>query len=69
MDDDITRHRAAIDALDEKIVALLNERANHAAAIGKLYQAHRARPRFSSNRMWLISEPGTVTPSRRSSSS
>ena len=36
MADDITRHRAAIDALDEKIVALLNERANHAAAIGKL---------------------------------
>src|SRR5258707_13270226 len=36
MADDITRHRAAIDALDEKIAALLNERANHAAAIGKL---------------------------------
>ena len=36
MADDITRHRAAIDALDEKIVALLNERANHAASIGKL---------------------------------
>ena len=36
MADDITRHRAEIDALDEKIVALLNERANHAAAIGKL---------------------------------
>jgi chorismate mutase/prephenate dehydratase len=36
MADDITRHRVAIDALDEKIVALLNERANHAAAIGKL---------------------------------
>jgi len=36
MADDITRHRAAIDALDEKIVALLNERAALAAAIGKL---------------------------------
>src|SRR5467141_5297951 len=36
MADDIARHRVAIDALDEKIVALLNERANHAAAIGKL---------------------------------
>jgi chorismate mutase/prephenate dehydratase len=36
MADDITRHRAAIDALDGKIVALLNERASHAAAIGKL---------------------------------
>ena len=36
MADDITRHRVAIDALDEKIVALLNERANHAAAVGKL---------------------------------
>src|SRR5262245_30849153 len=36
MADDIARHRLAIDALDEKIVALLNERASHAAAIGKL---------------------------------
>src|SRR2546422_2944518 len=36
MADDITRHRAAIDALDEKIAALLNERAARAAAIGKL---------------------------------
>jgi chorismate mutase/prephenate dehydratase len=36
MADDITQHRAEIDALDEKIVALLNERATHAAAIGKL---------------------------------
>ncbi len=34
--DDISRHRAEIDALDEKIVALLNERAARAAAIGKL---------------------------------
>src|SRR5260221_11897041 len=33
--DDISRHRAEIDALDEKIVALLNERAARAAAIGK----------------------------------
>ena len=36
MADDIARHRADIDALDEQIVALLNERARHAAAIGKL---------------------------------
>jgi len=36
MADDITRHRLSIDALDEKIVALLNERARHAADIGKL---------------------------------
>ena len=36
MADDIARHRAEIDALDERIVALLNERAAHAAAIGKL---------------------------------
>jgi chorismate mutase/prephenate dehydratase len=36
MSDDIARRRAAIDALDEKIVALLNERAGNAAAIGKL---------------------------------
>jgi chorismate mutase/prephenate dehydratase len=36
MADDIAKHRAAIDALDEKVVALLNERASHASAIGKL---------------------------------
>src|SRR6266850_4664891 len=36
MADDIARHRAAIDALDGKIVALVNERAALAAAIGKL---------------------------------
>ncbi len=36
MADDIAQHRAAIDALDEKIAALLNERATRAAAIGKL---------------------------------
>jgi chorismate mutase/prephenate dehydratase len=36
MADDIARHRADIDALDEQIVALLNQRARHAAAIGKL---------------------------------
>jgi chorismate mutase/prephenate dehydratase len=36
MADDISKHRAEIDALDERIVALLNERAWHAAAIGKL---------------------------------
>src|SRR6267154_1691460 len=36
MADDIPKHRAAIDALDEKIAALLNERATRAAAIGKL---------------------------------
>ena len=36
MADDIARHRAAIDALDGKIVELLNERARRAADIGKL---------------------------------
>jgi len=36
MADDIAKHRADIDALDERIVALLNERAAHAAAIGAL---------------------------------
>ena len=36
MAQDIFRHRAAIDALDAKIVELLNERASHAVAIGKL---------------------------------
>ena len=36
MTDDIAKHRTEIDALDEKIVALLNQRATRAAAIGKL---------------------------------
>ncbi|HYS75288.1 MAG TPA: prephenate dehydratase [Burkholderiales bacterium] len=36
MADDIAKHRAEIDALDEKIAALLNERAKRAAAIGTL---------------------------------
>ncbi|HVQ60678.1 MAG TPA: prephenate dehydratase, partial [Burkholderiales bacterium] len=36
MADDIARHRAEIDALDEKIAALLSARAVHAGAIGKL---------------------------------
>jgi len=34
--DDIAKHRTEIDALDEKIVALLNERAARAASIGTL---------------------------------
>ena len=36
MADDISKYRAEIDALDEKIVDLLNTRAARAAAIGKL---------------------------------
>src|SRR3954462_13893692 len=43
MADDIAKHRAAIDALDDKLLELLNERAGlrtgaggHAQAIGKL---------------------------------
>jgi len=36
MADDIAKHRADIDALDQRIVDLLNARAAHAAAIGKL---------------------------------
>src|SRR5499427_8435261 len=36
MADDIAQHRAAIDALDERIVELLNQRARHAAEIGAL---------------------------------
>jgi chorismate mutase/prephenate dehydratase len=36
MADDIAKHRLAIDALDEKIAALLNERASHATSIGAL---------------------------------
>lgn len=36
MSDDLARHRAAIDALDEKLVKLLNERAAHAKSIGAL---------------------------------
>ena len=36
MADEIAKHRAEIDALDERIADLLNERAKHAAAIGAL---------------------------------
>ena len=36
MADEISKHRADIDALDERIVQLLNHRASHAAEIGKL---------------------------------
>src|SRR2546430_16568392 len=36
MADDISKYRAEIDALDEKIVDLLNTRAARAAAIGRL---------------------------------
>jgi chorismate mutase/prephenate dehydratase len=36
MADEIAKHRLAIDALDAKIAALLNERASHAKAIGSL---------------------------------
>ena len=36
MADDIAKHRAAIDALDQKLLELLNQRAAHAQAIGKL---------------------------------
>ena len=35
-EDDLARHRGAIDALDREILALLNERATHAQAIGTL---------------------------------
>ncbi|HEY6241563.1 MAG TPA: prephenate dehydratase [Burkholderiales bacterium] len=44
MADDIAKHRAEIDALDEKIVTLLNERAAHAAAIGRLKNGVAYRP-------------------------
>ncbi len=36
MSSDIAKHRAAIDALDAKLVELLSERAAHAQAIGRL---------------------------------
>ena len=36
MSDDIAKHRADIDALDQLLLSLLNERAAHAAAIGTL---------------------------------
>jgi len=34
--DELKRHRAAIDSIDERIVLLLNERASHARSIGEL---------------------------------
>ena len=39
MDDDILQRRSAIDVIDEKLVRLLNERAEHAKAIGQLKAA------------------------------
>jgi len=36
MADEIAGHRSSIDALDDRIAALLNERAQHVVAIGKL---------------------------------
>src|SRR4051812_2906614 len=42
MADDIAKHRAAIDALDEKLLELLSERAGRAQAIGKLKGDGRA---------------------------
>ena len=36
MTDELKKRRAAIDAIDERIVALLNERASHARSIGAL---------------------------------
>lgn len=36
MTDELKKHRAAIDAIDERIVVLLNERASHARSIGEL---------------------------------
>jgi chorismate mutase/prephenate dehydratase len=42
--DDIAQHRTEIDALDERIVALLNQRAAHAVAIGKLKNGGAYRP-------------------------
>jgi chorismate mutase/prephenate dehydratase len=42
MTDDIAKRRAAIDALDAKLLELLNQRAEHARAIGKLKGDGRA---------------------------
>ena len=36
MSDELGKHRASIDALDDRIAGLLNERATHVVAIGKL---------------------------------
>ncbi len=36
MTDELKGHRAAIDAIDERVVLLLNERASHARSIGEL---------------------------------
>lgn len=36
MSDELARHRASIDVLDDRIAGLLNERATHVVAIGKL---------------------------------
>jgi len=37
----LEEHRKAIDAIDEKLVRLLNERTGHALAIGAIYTPKR----------------------------
>ncbi|MGH8770267.1 MAG: chorismate mutase, partial [Burkholderiales bacterium] len=36
MSDPLSKHRARIDALDEEILKLINERAAHARSIGEI---------------------------------
>ena len=44
MTDEIKKHRDQIDLLDEQIIKILNQRASHASAIGKIKQGARYRP-------------------------
>ncbi len=44
MSDELRRHRQCIDALDDEIVRLVNQRAGHAQAIGKIKDAVIYRP-------------------------
>jgi chorismate mutase/prephenate dehydratase len=59
MSDDIGRRRKEIDAIDQRIVALLNERAAHALAIGKLKgDATAYRPEREADVMRRVSSTG-----------
>ena len=64
MADDIAKHRAEIDALDEKLAALLNERAAHAVAIGALKAngaAYRPEREAQVLRRVTAANPGPLT--------
>lgn len=60
MTDELRKHRAAIDAIDERLVLLLNERASHARSIGELKGGAPAyRPEREAEVLRHVSAAGT----------